>query len=253
MLLGYMPKHDVLEKYNVLQFHELTCALKEGNVQKFDDVIQRHESFFIECGIYLIVEKLKTIAYRNLFKRVKHHRISSHCQQRIFHEYFVWIFVGLAHHSNSSTGSQPFPRRFAVCGGNWNHNRWDTLHCGQFDLRRTHQRLHFAPAQQIGRFKTESFPGTQCHSIVRLTMYQNKNLIRLYSHRYAMNKNFSYSNASHCHIDSFNYKSRFDFVIFVVDISHMFLVLMLTFSFSIFIFFNIRHSRVLWTHIAGWK
>lgn len=73
MLLGYMPKHDVLEKYNVLQFHELTCALKEGNVQKFDDVIQRHESFFIECGIYLIVEKLKTIAYRNLFKRVKHH------------------------------------------------------------------------------------------------------------------------------------------------------------------------------------
>lgn len=70
MLLGYMPKRDVLEKYAVLQFHELACALKEGNVQKFDEVIQRHESFFIECGIYLIVEKLKTIAYRNLFKRV---------------------------------------------------------------------------------------------------------------------------------------------------------------------------------------
>lgn len=70
MLLGYMPKRDVVEKYDVLQFHELACALKEGNVQKFDEVIERHESFFIECGIYLIVEKLKTIAYRNLFKRV---------------------------------------------------------------------------------------------------------------------------------------------------------------------------------------
>lgn len=65
-----MPKRNVLKRYDVLQFHELACALKDGNVQKFDEVIQRHESFFIECGIYLIVEKLKTIAYRNLFKRV---------------------------------------------------------------------------------------------------------------------------------------------------------------------------------------
>lgn len=72
MLLGYMPKKEVLEKYDVLQFHELACALKEGNVQKFDEVIQRHETFFIECGIYLIVEKLKTFVYRNLFKKVRH-------------------------------------------------------------------------------------------------------------------------------------------------------------------------------------
>lgn len=77
MLLGFMPKREVLDKYDVLQFHELACALKEGNVQKFDEVIQRHETFFIECGIYLIVEKLKTIAYRNLFKRVS--SIHGHC------------------------------------------------------------------------------------------------------------------------------------------------------------------------------
>lgn len=70
MLLGYMPKRQMLERYEVLQFHELACALKEGNVLKFDEVILRHESFFIEYGIYLIVEKLKTIGYRNLFKRV---------------------------------------------------------------------------------------------------------------------------------------------------------------------------------------
>lgn len=65
-----MPKKEVLERYDVLQFYELACALKKGDVQKFDEVIQRHESFFIECGIYLIVEKLKIIGYRNLFKRV---------------------------------------------------------------------------------------------------------------------------------------------------------------------------------------
>lgn len=70
MLLGYMPKREMLERYDVLQFHELACALKEGNISKFDEVIQRHEKFFIEYGIYLIVEKLKIIGYRNLFKRV---------------------------------------------------------------------------------------------------------------------------------------------------------------------------------------
>lgn len=70
MLLGFMPSKEVLKKYDVFQFYELTCALKQGNVRKFDDIIQKHESFFIESGIYLIVEKLKILAYRNLFKKV---------------------------------------------------------------------------------------------------------------------------------------------------------------------------------------
>ena len=70
MLLGYMPKKEILERFDVLQFHELASALKEGNVRKFDQVIQKHEIFLIKCGIYLLVEKLKFIVYRNLFKRI---------------------------------------------------------------------------------------------------------------------------------------------------------------------------------------
>lgn len=75
MLLGYMPKKEVLERYDVLQFHELASAIKNGNVRRFDEVIQRHETFFIEHGIYLIVEKLKIIGYRNLFKKVSNVRL----------------------------------------------------------------------------------------------------------------------------------------------------------------------------------
>ncbi len=70
MLLGYIPKKEVLERYNVMQFHDLATAMREGNVRKFDETILKHESFFIESGIYLIVEKLKINVYRNLFKRV---------------------------------------------------------------------------------------------------------------------------------------------------------------------------------------
>lgn len=70
MLLGYMPRRAIMQRYDVLQFWELAQALRTGNVRDFDEVIGRHEEFFIECGIYLIVEKLKIIGYRNLFKRV---------------------------------------------------------------------------------------------------------------------------------------------------------------------------------------
>lgn len=70
MLLGHMPKRAILEKYNVVQFHDLACALKEGNIGKFDEIVQEHKSFFIEYGIYMVVVMLKNIGYRNLFKRV---------------------------------------------------------------------------------------------------------------------------------------------------------------------------------------
>jgi nuclear mRNA export protein PCID2/THP1 len=70
MLLGYMPRKETMLKFNVPQFYELSSALKQGNVRAFDDVMQKYEAFFIDTGIYIIVEKLKIIAYRCLFKKV---------------------------------------------------------------------------------------------------------------------------------------------------------------------------------------
>ena len=70
MLLGYMPKHSLLKKYNLMEFGELMEAVKRGNLRNLEKVMEKHESFFIGAGIYLIVEKLKIIAYRNLFKKV---------------------------------------------------------------------------------------------------------------------------------------------------------------------------------------
>lgn len=70
MLLGHMPLKETMEKFKVPQFYELATALKQGNVRNFDEVMQKYEAFFIDTGIYIIVEKLKIIAYRNLFKKV---------------------------------------------------------------------------------------------------------------------------------------------------------------------------------------
>jgi hypothetical protein len=65
-----MPRHAVLQKYDLLPFWGVAEAVKHGNVAQLSDAMKQHEAFFIKCGIYIILEKLKMIAYRNLFKKV---------------------------------------------------------------------------------------------------------------------------------------------------------------------------------------
>jgi putative ubiquitin-RnfH superfamily antitoxin RatB of RatAB toxin-antitoxin module len=65
-----MPSKAVLEKYDLTQFIEVVEAVKQGNILQLNKAIQLHEVFFIKCGIYLLLEKLKMITFRNLFKKV---------------------------------------------------------------------------------------------------------------------------------------------------------------------------------------
>ncbi|XP_067298994.1 PCI domain-containing protein 2 [Pseudorasbora parva] len=72
MLLGHMPTHLLLKKYDLMQFADVTKAVGEGNLLLLNEALVKHETFFIRCGIFLILEKLKIITYRNLFKKVYH-------------------------------------------------------------------------------------------------------------------------------------------------------------------------------------
>ena len=62
-----MPQEGLLAKYNLLQFTEVVKAVTEGNPRRLSAAMAAHQAFFIKCGIYLILEKLRTITYRNLF------------------------------------------------------------------------------------------------------------------------------------------------------------------------------------------
>ncbi|XP_014231313.1 PCI domain-containing protein 2 [Trichogramma pretiosum] len=77
MLLGYMPKYSLLRKYNLMEFKDLVEAVKKGDIRSLEETMSKLESFLINAGIYLIVEKLKLIAYRNLFKKV-HLALNTH-------------------------------------------------------------------------------------------------------------------------------------------------------------------------------
>ncbi|NP_001187326.1 PCI domain-containing protein 2 [Ictalurus punctatus] len=72
MLLGHMPTNQLLKKYDLMQFADVTKAVREGNLLLLNEALAKHETFFIRCGIFLILEKLKIITYRNLFKKVYH-------------------------------------------------------------------------------------------------------------------------------------------------------------------------------------
>uniref|UniRef100_A0A3P9J643 PCI domain-containing protein 2 n=2 Tax=Oryzias latipes TaxID=8090 RepID=A0A3P9J643_ORYLA len=65
---GHMPTHQLLRKYDLMQFSDVTKAV-EGNLLLLNEALSKHETFFIRCGIFLILEKLKIITYRNLFKK----------------------------------------------------------------------------------------------------------------------------------------------------------------------------------------
>ncbi|XP_046677027.1 PCI domain-containing protein 2-like [Homalodisca vitripennis] len=70
ILLGYMPTREVLKKYDLLQLWEVVVAVKRGCISELSNAMQQHQTFFIKSGIYLIIEKLKIITYRNLAKKV---------------------------------------------------------------------------------------------------------------------------------------------------------------------------------------
>lgn len=70
MLLGRMPSQQLLEKYNLHQFYDIKKAVISGRVGDLDKAIETHSDFFWRYGIYLIIERLRPITLRNLFKKV---------------------------------------------------------------------------------------------------------------------------------------------------------------------------------------
>jgi len=67
---GRLPSREVLRKYDLMQFADVADAVRCGNLLKLNEALQTHELFFIKSGVYLILEKLKVITYRNLFKKM---------------------------------------------------------------------------------------------------------------------------------------------------------------------------------------
>lgn len=65
-----MPSKNLLKKYDLDIFEDLTDCVKIGNVKKFRECIDKNEVFYMKCGVYLVLQKLMNLVYRNLFKKL---------------------------------------------------------------------------------------------------------------------------------------------------------------------------------------
>jgi hypothetical protein len=75
LVRGRLPSQKLMEKYEMTEFIPLVMALRMGNLRTFNDTLYRFQDQFIRRGTfrrgtYLLLEKCKTICYRNLFKRI---------------------------------------------------------------------------------------------------------------------------------------------------------------------------------------
>lgn len=50
---------------------------REGNLRAYRELLEREEESFVEAGIFLLLEQLRALVLRNLFKRVYVHYITN--------------------------------------------------------------------------------------------------------------------------------------------------------------------------------
>lgn len=60
----------MLNKYGLEEFKPLVEGIVKGDLRTFQDGLVQYQDRFIRQGTYLLLEKCKTVVYRNLFKRV---------------------------------------------------------------------------------------------------------------------------------------------------------------------------------------
>eukprot|EP01006_Ploeotia_vitrea_P020917 TRINITY_DN53241_c0_g1_i2.p1 TRINITY_DN53241_c0_g1~~TRINITY_DN53241_c0_g1_i2.p1 ORF type:complete len:432 (+),score=181.92 TRINITY_DN53241_c0_g1_i2:25-1296(+) len=70
LYLGKPPTAHCLRKYGLSHFEGLARSIGKGALHEFNATLERHEERFIKYGTFLLLEKLKTVVFRNLFRQV---------------------------------------------------------------------------------------------------------------------------------------------------------------------------------------
>mmetsp|Transcript_1328 Transcript_1328/g.2603 ORF Transcript_1328/g.2603 Transcript_1328/m.2603 type:complete len:446 (+) Transcript_1328:40-1377(+) len=68
--LGRRPSPGLLERYQLQDLGELVSCIHKGHVNALEMLIDRRRDVLIAQGLYLISDRLKLVAYRNLFRNV---------------------------------------------------------------------------------------------------------------------------------------------------------------------------------------
>ena len=69
LMRGKIPPKQLLSKYGLQEYQGISEAVRTGNLAQYNDAFVKHEALFRKRGLYLLLEKLKWLVYRTLFKR----------------------------------------------------------------------------------------------------------------------------------------------------------------------------------------
>lgn len=64
---GVFPTRDLIQKYSLNEFGDLLEAVRNGRIGEYISLMESKRNYFIKQGIYVMMETLKLLAYRNLF------------------------------------------------------------------------------------------------------------------------------------------------------------------------------------------
>lgn len=67
-ICGKSASASLLKRHGLKEFVELNTAYKTGNLRAFQMVQDKYLEFLIRKGIFIVVEKAKTLVYRNLLR-----------------------------------------------------------------------------------------------------------------------------------------------------------------------------------------
>ena len=70
MLRGWCPRREILRTYDLLEYQDLIVAMRTGQLGLFEATLYRHESVFVNRGVFLILEKVQLNVFRSLSRRV---------------------------------------------------------------------------------------------------------------------------------------------------------------------------------------
>lgn len=70
LLLGIMPSPQLMSAYALDEYNGLTEAIRCGDLRSFNTYLERYQDKYIQQGVFLLIEKLRLVVFRNLLKKV---------------------------------------------------------------------------------------------------------------------------------------------------------------------------------------
>lgn len=70
MINGRFPSQFLLQSYDLLEYSEVTNSCLKGDMQGLEQAISSNMDQFIQSGVFIVVERLRSVALKNFVKRI---------------------------------------------------------------------------------------------------------------------------------------------------------------------------------------